>query len=186
MGLSEFGRNVVREMNRLGMLVDCSHSAYRTTMEAMEMSTAPVIFSHSNAWSLRRHGRNIRDDQIKACARTGGVVGINGIGLFLGDNDTRSATVVDHIAHVVRLVGAEHVGIALDYAFEVGGLDGLLAANPVVWPASEGYGTLGLGFVPPGQLPEIAETLLARGFSERETRGVLGENFLRVASRVWK
>src|SRR5262245_8117529 len=67
-GLTPFGRDVVREMNRVGMLVDCSHSAHRTTLEAIELSAAPVVFSHSNARRLRDHERNIRDDQIKACA----------------------------------------------------------------------------------------------------------------------
>ena len=92
-GLTDFGRAVVQEMNRAGMLVDCSHSAYRTTMEAMEVSSAPVVFSHSNPKALWDHGRNIRDDQIKACAATGGVVGVNGLGLdyAYGDVDLAEA-----------------------------------------------------------------------------------------------
>ena len=87
-------------MNRVGMMVDCSHTAYRTTMEAMEASDAPVIFSHSCAKALRNHGRNIVDEQIKACAKTGGVVGINGVSMFLGENDISSETFVNHIAHM--------------------------------------------------------------------------------------
>ncbi len=183
-GLTEFGRAVVRAMNRVGMMVDCSHSAHRTTMEAMELSTDPVIFSHSNAWSLCAHGRNIKDDQIKACAATGGVVGVTGIGLFLG-NDISSERFVDHIAYMADLVGPVHVGIALDYAFEVGGLEDTLSAHRDFWPANE-YPGGSVGFVPPSQLREIAATMLRRGFSEIEARGVLGENFLRVASQVWK
>ncbi|MBM3583012.1 MAG: membrane dipeptidase [Alphaproteobacteria bacterium] len=183
-GLTDFGRSVVKAMNRVGMVVDCSHTAYRTTMEAMELSTDPVIFSHSNAWSLCRHGRNIKDDQIKACAATGGVVGITGIGLFLG-NSIASGTFVDHIAYMADLVGPAHVGIALDYAFEVGGIDDLLTAHPDYWPVSE-YPGGSVGFVPPSQLPEITATMLTRGFSEVEVRGILGENFLRLASQVWR
>ena len=75
-GLTDFGRAVIAEMNRVGMVVDCSHCSHRTTMEAMELSQAPVIFSHSNSRVLRDHERNIWDDQAKACAATGGVIGI--------------------------------------------------------------------------------------------------------------
>jgi membrane dipeptidase len=183
-GLTDFGRSVVKAMNRVGMVVDCSHSAHRTTMEAMELSADPVIFSHSNAWSLCQHGRNIKDDQIKACAATGGVVGITGIGLFLG-NSIASETFVDHIAYMADLVGPAHVGIALDYAFDVENLGDIVSERTDYWPRSE-YPSGSVGFVPPSQLPEITATMLARGFSEVEVRGILGENFLRVARQVWR
>jgi len=183
-GLTELGRAVVAEMNRVGMLVDCSHSAYRTTMEAMELSQAPVIFSHSCAKALWPHGRNITDEQIKACARTGGVVGINGIGNFLGRNDISSANFVDHVAHVAGLVGPEHVGISLDYAFDADNVDSLVSGNARYWPKEE-YKTASL-YLPPEQLPEIVETMVQRGFSDGEIGGILGGNFLRVASAVWK
>lgn len=185
-GLTAFGRAVIREMNRVGMAVDCSHTSHRTTMEAMRLSDSPVIFSHSCAKALRRHGRNIEDDQIKACARTGGVVGINGVGLFLGDNDISSETFVDHVSHVADLVGPEHVGIALDYAFDAGGVDDLVNANPAYWPKSEGYGQVATKYVPPSQLPEITACLVRRGFADQEIIGILGGNFMRVASQVWK
>ena len=183
-GLTPLGRAVIREMNRVGMLVDCSHSAYRTTMEAMDVSEAPVIFSHSCAKALWKHGRNITDEQIKACAKTGGVIGINGIGNFLGKNDISSATFVDHVAHVAGLVGAEHVGISLDYAFDAENVDDLVANNSKYWPKEE-YQTASL-YLPPEQLPEIVETMLQRGFSERDVTAILGGNFLRVAQAVWK
>ena len=73
-GLTDFGREVIDEMNRVGMVVDCSHSGYTTTMEAMQRSSAPVIFSHSNALALADHGRNIRDEQMRCCAAGGGVI----------------------------------------------------------------------------------------------------------------
>src|SRR6185503_9007806 len=82
-GLTDFGKAVIKEMNSVGMIVDVSHMGYRATMEAFGVSTKPVIFSHSNPKGLREHARNISDEQIKACAQTGGVIGINGIGDFL-------------------------------------------------------------------------------------------------------
>lgn len=183
-GLTELGRAVIAEMNRVGMLVDCSHSAYRTTLEAMEVSTAPVIFSHSCAKAVWKHGRNITDEQIKACAKTGGVIGINGIGTFLGENDISSATFVDHVAHIAGLVGAEHVGISLDYAFDAENVGELVQGNTAYWPKEE-YQAASL-YLPPEQLPEITETLLQRGFSDAEITGILGGNFLRIAQAVWK
>src|SRR5207247_805058 len=113
--LTPFGRRVIEEMNRVGMLVDCTHTGYRTTMEVMEMASQPVIFSHSNPAALYRHGRNITDEQIRACARTGGVIGINALGIFMTDRQASTNAIVDCIGYVADLVGPEHVGIALDY-----------------------------------------------------------------------
>ena len=83
-GLSAFGRRIVREMNRVGMVVDLSHTGHRTTMDAMEVSSAPCIFSHANAFAVHGNGRNIRNDQIKALAASGGVIGLNGFPAFVG------------------------------------------------------------------------------------------------------
>src|SRR5690606_26602133 len=87
-GLSSFGREVVREMERVGMLVDCTHTGYRSSMDVLEMATRPVVFSHSNPRVLHDHERNITDEQARACARTGGVIGVNGLGHFLGGEAT--------------------------------------------------------------------------------------------------
>lgn len=79
-GLSRFGIELVQAMNRVGMLVDCTHTGYRSSMDVFEVSQAPVVFSHSNARAVWDHERNIRDDQAQACARTGGVIGVVGAG----------------------------------------------------------------------------------------------------------
>jgi membrane dipeptidase len=183
-GLTDFGREVIGEMNRVGMIVDCSHTGYRTTLAAMEASTSPVIFSHSNPVTLHKHGRNIVDEQIRACASTAGVVGINGIGLFLGDSEAATPTIVRAVTYVADMVGIDHVGVSLDWTPE--NLEGLTAANPRFWPKSEGYGGAPMKVAGPRQLPEITEMLLDRGMSDADIRKVMGGNFRRVAEVVWK
>jgi membrane dipeptidase len=184
-GLSIFGRQVIEEMNRVGMLVDLSHTGYRTTMDVMNGASRPVIFSHSNPKAVYRHGRNIADEQIRACARTGGVVGINGIGRFLTDHQASTVAIVDCICYVSDLIGPEHVGIGLDYFFEAFG--SFANKNSFYWPFSEGYDEMkSMRVAEPAQLPQITEILLKRQWSEKDIRKVLGENFLRVAQAVWK
>jgi membrane dipeptidase len=184
-GLTAFGRHEIDEMERVGMVVCCSHTGFRTTMEVMERAENPVIFSHSNPLGVWRHRRNITDEAIKACAATGGVVGINGVGYFLGRNDASSATVARHIDYVVNLVGPEHVGLGLDYVFDMQELLDYRAANPEVFPAEE-YGTGPPAFVAPEQLPEITGELLQLGYRDVHLRAILGGNFLRIARRVWR
>ena len=113
---TDFGTHVVTDTNRVGMLVDVSHMGYAATMEVFEISQDPVIFSHSNPAGLRAHVRNISDEQIKACAQTGGVIGINGIADFLGG--TTSERFIEHIEYVIDLAGPDHVGIGLDYVVD--------------------------------------------------------------------
>ena len=185
-GLSRFGVRVVQEMNRVGMIVDGSHTGYRTTMDAMEVATAPFIFSHSLAYAVHEHYRNIRDDQIKACAASGGVIGFNGVAFFLGDETGSSETVVRHIDHISNLVGPEHAGIGLDYCRDVKSVGVWTLANTDMWPPNKGVPFGETAFVQPEQLLEIADILLARGYAEADVRGILGENFARVARQVWK
>ena len=181
-GLTDFGRDVIREMNRVGMVVDVTHMGYRATMEAFETSAKPVIFSHSNPKGMREHARNISDEQIKACAKTGGVVGINGIGDFLGG--TSSALIVKNIEYVMDLVGPEHVGLGLDYVVDKQELIEYIEGNPDVFPPEKFNDYL--SFAEPEQFPEFTELLYQKGYSEQIISGVLGGNFLRVAKEVWK
>jgi membrane dipeptidase len=190
-GLTDFGRAVIDEMNRVGMVIDCSHSAYATTIVAMQRSTDPVIFSHSNARALADHGRNIRDEQIRACADGGGVIGINGLNLFLGDEEkSKAQTVARHLAYMADLVGAEHVGISLDFDPPIEHEDResaeeIVEDNPEYWPPDAGYDRP-IDFLPLSRLPEVCDELFRLGFSETELKGVLGGNFRRMAEQVWK
>lgn len=181
-GLTDFGRDLIREMNRVGMVVDVSHMGYRATLEAFEISSAPVIYSHSNPAALREHARNITDEQIKACARTGGVIGINGIGDFLGG--TSSELIVQNIEYVMDLVGPEHVGMGLDYVIDKQELIDYIEGHPEIFPADKISHFV--SFVEPEQFPEFTELLVQKGYAEQTIRGILGENFLRVAREVWK
>src|SRR6185503_14310975 len=181
-GLTDFGKDVIREMNRVGMVVDVSHMGYRATMEAFETSTQPVIFSHSNPNGLREHARNISDEQIKTCTQTGGVIGINGIGDFLGG--TSSELIVQNIEYVMNLVGPEHVGIGLDYVVDKQELIEYIEGHPDVFPPEKFKDYV--SFVEPEQIPEFTELLHQKGYSEQIISGILGGNFMRVAENVWK
>jgi len=184
-GLTAFGREVIREMERVGMVVCCSHTGLKTTMDVLEMASNPVIFSHSNPRALKDHYRNITDEVIKACAATGGVVGINGIGHFLGDNNNSTEILVQHIDYVAQLVGTDHVGLGLDYVFDISELEEYLAKYPQIFPQEEGIAT-GFNLVRPEQLPEAAKLLLRRGYSESDLGKIMGGNHLRIAEQVWK
>jgi membrane dipeptidase len=181
-GLTNFGKDVIQEMNRVGMVVDVSHMGYQATMEAFETSTKPVIFSHSNPKGLREHARNISDEQILACAKTGGVIGINGIGDFLGGRESR--LIVENIEYVMNLAGPEHVGLGLDYVIDKQELIDYVEGHPDVFPP--GKFTDYLAMVEPEQIPEFTELLYNKAYSEQIISGILGGNFLRVAEQVWK
>jgi len=191
-GLSGFGRQVVSEMNRIGMLVDCSHTGYRTSWQALEHSASPVIFSHSNARAVRDHPRNLPDDLIKACAAQDGWIGITGVGRFLKDpQDNSTEAFIGQLEYVGNLVGPRYVGIGLDHIF-VGE-----ERNQEVLEELAGGGSWGktlsaldppppYTWVQPEQIASLAEALAGRGWADADIRGVLGENFLRVAQAVWK
>lgn len=187
-GLTAFGRQVVAEMNRVGMIVDCSHAGYRTTVDTMEHSTAPAVFTHSNPAAMCAHQRNILDDQIRLCAQAGGIVGINGMGIFLGDNIVSDEIFADHACYVADLVGTDHVGIGLDYkpaSKTAPDLGEILRSRPDYWPAGQRYDTPSIKLVSPGQLPGICAILAKRGWSRADLEGFLGGNFMRVAEEVW-
>jgi membrane dipeptidase len=185
--LTRLGRVLVAEINHAGIIMDCSHTGYRSSMGIMEASIRPVVFSHSNPRSLIDHARNINDDQIRACAQTGGVVGICGIGLLLGG--AAPNMMATHIDYIAQLVGSAHVGIGLDFLFapEIDDMPEELDRD-YWWPSSAGYGAEDdpIAQVKPEQLGEIREALRARGYSAADVANIFGGNFLRVAEATWK
>ena len=189
-GLTAYGREIIDEMERVGMVLCCTHVGQRTAREAMEYARSPTIFSHSNPSAVYAHVRNIPDDLMKMCAAKGGVVNINGVGMFLGVDregrfDNSTETIVRHIDYAVELIGPEHVGLGLDYVFDVTELDEFLAKHPEMFPADARKGS-GYTQVEPERFPLIAEALLKKGYREQDVQGILGHNNLRVARQVWK
>lgn len=185
-GLTPYGAEILAEMNRVGIIVDASHAGYRTSMDLIEQSRTPAVFSHSNPSSVWTHQRNIVDDQIKACAAKGGVIGLNGLGIFLGDNDISVETLLRHLFRLFDLAGTAHVGLGFDYTPDVTvDLTAILRARPDYWPAGQQYDTPNIGHAGPSLIPELIAGMQARGLSEVEICGVLGENFARVAAQAW-
>ncbi len=201
-GLTDFGRDVVREMNRLGMMVDISHVADDTMSDVFEVSKAPVIASHSSCRALAPHTRNLTDEELVAIRKNGGVVMVNFYDAFIDarkaevgmrrrdkrnelrdkyDDDTKRvdaemeewdkenavkgrtpmSVLVDHIDHIVKVAGVDHVGIGADY-------DGIGLED-----APEGLEDV-------SKLPNLTYELLRRGYSDADVRKILGENLLRV------
>ncbi len=204
-GLTDFGRQVVRRMNELGMLVDVSHVSDSTFWDVLATTTRPVIVSHSSCRALASHPRNLTDDQLRAIAKNGGVVGINFFPVFLDDHfraeyaevnrrlrpefDSIRARyhgrpgladfeidkfrgqhlqnldipeigrLLDHIDHAVQVMGVDHVGLGSDF---------------------DGISVLPRPMKDVTSLPLIAQGLTARGYSDRDVRKILGENFLRL------
>jgi len=161
-GLTDFGREAIEEMNRLGILVDVSHLTDETFWGVIEASEVPIIASHSACRGLRDHARNLTDDMIVAIAEKGGVVHINFWRSVLGPSPVTVATLVNHIDHVVNLVGVDYVGLGSDF-------DG--ASMPVDLPNAS-------------FLPRITEELISRGYSDSDIEKILGGNTLRVLKQA--
>ncbi|MFI5915833.1 dipeptidase [Dactylosporangium sp. NPDC051541] len=184
-GLTAYGRDLVRAMNAAGMVADGSHCSIRTGLDLCTVSEQPVIYSHSCMRAVWDHPRNITDEQARACAATGGVIGITGVGIFLGANDVTVDAFVRHIDYAVELVGPEHVGLSTDFSFDGDDLNDEMRRNPHLFPAA--YTAWGpIRFTPPEGLFAIEDALRDRGYPPDAIAGILGGNFLRVATQVWK
>jgi len=206
-GLTDFGRQVVKRMNELGMIIDVSHVGEQTFWDAINISTKPVIASHSCAWMLCPHRRNLKDDQIKAIGKNGGVIHLNFYAGFIDNTYEKKikdflqlhkaevdslirlktqpdyaqmliaemykdevktfrpplSLLLDHLDHIVKLIGVDHVGMGSDF-------DGI-EASPVELNGVEDY-------------PLITKAMLERGYNKKDIRKILGGNFLRVFAAV--
>jgi membrane dipeptidase len=184
-GLTARGREIVDEMERVGMVLCLSHAGARTVRDALEYARNPPIFSHSNPYGDHPHARNVSDDLIRRCAAKGGVIGLSGIGSFLGTQVDLVERLVRQIRYVVDLIGPEHVGLGLDYVFDESELDEYLRKQPALFAP----GTTLNGprrSLAPEAIREIVDRLIRAQFSDEHIRGILGENWLRIATRVWR
>jgi len=162
-GLTDLGRSVLRRMEELGVVVDVSHLSEQSFWDALRSTRGPIIASHSNAAALHMHPRNLTDEQLRAIAQRGGVVGVNFYAGFLG-----AATldrVLDHIDYLAKVMGVDHVALGSDY-------DGIPQA-----PA---------GLEDVSKLPKLTAGLQRRGYTTEQIHKILGSNALRVFRQVWK
>jgi microsomal dipeptidase-like Zn-dependent dipeptidase len=188
-GLSKAGMRLVKEMNRVGMIVDCTHSSNKTCLDAAEVSEKPIVLSHSNALGAYELPRNSPDDVLRAVAKTGGVICTNGLGGFLNkEGKAGPEDIARHVQYVKELVGAEHTCWGSDHITPqvyVAALDFVLR-NPESYPPELGYGSP-TQIAQPGDIWGVVPVLEEKyGWSEEEVRGFLGENLLRVYKANWK
>ncbi len=190
-GISDFGVSIVERMNEVGMAVDVSHCGDKTTLDAFEVSNRPVLITHSNVRALAPgHPRCKTDDAIRAAARSGGVVGITGVRMFVkNDEPTTLDDYLNHFDHVRDLVGVEHLGVGSD--IDLHGYDDLPEEQNRQLRA--GYkGSYGFrdkidieGVDHPKRMFDLTEGLIRRGYTNDHIALILGGNFKRVLSEIW-
>ncbi len=185
-GLTRFGRDAIREMERAGILVDGAHAGPRTMREAIDASRRPFIVSHTNCFSVTRARRNVSDDLIRACAATGGVLGMTGFGNDIGDPRAGSEALFRHIDHVAQLAGVAHVALGLDFVEQAAVFWDMVRASPQTWPDMEGKPQPPCRFYAHEQLGELVPLMRGAGYTEEDIAGVLGGNWLRLFQEAWR
>ncbi len=191
-GISDFGVAIVERMNEIGMAVDVSHSGDRTTLDACEVSSRPVLFTHSNSRVLSGgHPRTKTDEAIRAMAATGGVMGMTGVRMFVKDREpTTIEDYIDHFDHVRDLIGVEHLGVGSDV--DLHGYDdmppdeyeALKAAYKDSYAFRDKIDIEGVDH--PKRMFDLTEALIRRGYTDDHIRGILGGNFQRVLGEIWE
>ena len=190
-GVSDFGVQIIQAMNAAGMLIDVSHCGDRTTLDAIELSPRPIAITHSNCRALINHPRVKSDEAIRKLAAKDGVMGITGVRMFVRDREpTTIEHMVDHIDHVVKLVGIDHVGIGSDA--DLHGYDDMPAEQNKMLRG--GYKSSYAfrdkidtdGFDHPRKTYDLTEVLIRRGYSDEHIRKILGGNFRRLLGQTWK
>jgi membrane dipeptidase len=193
-GLSGFGLEFVRRCNATGVIIDTAHTGHQTTLDACQESAKPVVATHTSAAALYPHDRAKSDEELRAIAATGGVIGVYAIPFYLGPPGQQAPTIelmLDHIDYIAQLTGWQHLGIGPDWPIALPE-----AVNRrLLVPTLESHGfraehgvadvtsTLD-GFRDPRDLVNITRGLVARGYRDEQIRGILGENFLRVFAEV--
>jgi membrane dipeptidase len=199
-GLSDFGRAVVREMNRVGVIVDVAHSGWQTGLDAARVSERPIVVSHSAAWALRQHHRCKPDDLIRAVVETGGTIGITNVPAFLGGRGDISS-LLDHVDYVARKFGVDHVTIGTDRAYVSSSAarerhklpararqrirwEALWEPNDAIYDPQWRQETQeqSLQWT---NWPLFTVGLVQRGYSDAEIFKIVGGNILRVMRDVW-
>ncbi len=189
-GISDYGEQIIKAMNEVGMLVDVSHSGDKTTLDAIELSPKPIAFTHSNCRALNNHPRLKTDEAIRKLAAKGGVMGITGVRMFVKATEpTTVEDIVDHIDHVVKLVGIEHVGIGSDS--DLMGYDHmppdqykqLKAGYKASYAFRDKIDTD--GFDHPRKVYDLTAALIRRGYSDSNIQAILGGNFRRLLGITW-
>jgi membrane dipeptidase len=183
-GLSELGKSLIDEMFRVGITPCCSHTGYKTAAAVIDYASGPILFSHSNPRALHEHPRNIPDALIDQCAAKGGVIGINGVNVFLGvDAITTPTRIAQHVDYIIQRAGPQSVSLALDssvgYTFEPESI-----ASSSLFPSGWGYERIAIA--EPEIMPAITEALLKMGYNDDVVRQVLGLNLMAIAQTNWK
>lgn len=185
-GLTPLGRTVVQGINTAGIIIDCSHASKRSSLEIMEISQHPAIFSHTNVKAIFDHPRTIDDEQIFACAAQGGVIGLTGLGIFLGDPSASVDTYIRQIDYLAERIGTSHIGIGLDTEFYPEHKDLPEGEEEDDWWPTEHYGQMnGHVQLQPETLGEVAHQLTRLGYSDADIQAIYGHNFMRIAEATW-